>query len=660
MNTAKLFFVCLLMCSLSCKKEVAEEVIYKKAVSTQKLDPTFAWLDNSDNYYEDNYMDVFYDYFQKTIDEKDIVKAAYVLEIIASKKERNYSFDDKFVNTINSFVNKYQDELPIEKTMFVNSYFSELYKDKGDHKKAITYELRTIAIAVTDYDTCLEVAYAYSSLSFNYFSIGQQDLAIEYNIKALKYFNQIQNINGIGAVYNSLAAIYFSTSNYEASEKYYDKAIKCFKKAKDLDNVFIAMTNKIIVYKDSNNDKLNALVDSTYRYFIASGHQSKDIKVYVYSHQIGAYLSADKMAEAKKLMDEIEPIVKEINSTGTSIEFNTIVADYKIKNNESIDDETLINTIIPNAIENENYQRLQIYYTTLKHNALKNKDYQKALYFEEKLSQVLIDLGMNANSNKVIELDKKYQNAEKTKKILLQEKTINEKNETIAGLVFLLLFATIIALIYQLKQKHKNLEIEKKATQNYTKQLLEKTEEERKRIASDLHDSVSHELLSLKNLIALQPGSSNEKIDSIINDIRIISRNLHPIMFDKVGLKESIKQLVERAQSINNLMITCDIDYETHLDSNTELQIYRIVQEAVSNIIKYADAIAAKITMSESKSKIHIEIKDNGKGFHVKEILESNAAFGLHNIIERSRLIGGEAKILSDKNGTIITIELSK
>jgi signal transduction histidine kinase len=164
----------------------------------------------------------------------------------------------------------------------------------------------------------------------------------------------------------------------------------------------------------------------------------------------------------------------------------------------------------------------------------------------------------------------------------------------------------------------------------------------------------------LKNLFKQQPELTNDKIDAIINDIRIISRNLHPIMFDKVGLKESIKQLVERAQSINNLMITCDIDYETHLDSNIELQIYRIVQEAVSNIIKYADAIAAKITMSESKSKIHIEIKDNGKGFHVKEILESNAAFGLHNIIERSRVIGGEAKILSDKTGTIITIELRK
>ena len=654
-----LIFIIVLIFLFSCK-EKNENIIYKKIPSSEKLDATFTWLDKSDNYYEDNYMDVFYDYFQKTIDEKDIVKAAHVLEVITSKKGRNYSFDDKFVNTINSFLNKYQDELPIEKTLFTNSYFSESYRDKGDYKTAIMYDLRTIAIAVTDYDTCLEVANAYACLSFSYFSIGQQNVAIEYSLKALKYFNQIQNINGIGYVYNSLAAIYLSSGDYEAAIKYYDKAIKCFKKAKDLDNVFIAMTNKIIVYEDSKNEKLGALVDSTFNYLIATKHPAPDSKIFVYHRKISFLLREDQLIEAQKMFDEIAPIVKEMNSVKSNIEFDALLSEYKIKNNEKIDSESLLYTLIPEAIENENYQRLQIFYTTLKNDALENKDFKNAFLYEQKLSEVLITLGKNANSKKVVELDKKYQNAEKMQQILTQENIIEGKNRIIVMLVFLILFAFIITLVYQLKQKQKNLENEKRTTQNYTKQLLEKTEEERKRIASDLHDSVSHELLSLKNLFEHQPTLTNDKIDSIINDIRIISRNLHPIMFDKIGLKESIKQLVERAQSINNLMITCDIEYKAHLNTTIELQIYRIVQEAVSNIIKYADAIAAKITISESKNKIHIEIKDNGKGFEVLEVLESNAAFGLHNIIERSRVIGGEAKILSDKNGTIITIELSK
>jgi signal transduction histidine kinase len=131
-------------------------------------------------------------------------------------------------------------------------------------------------------------------------------------------------------------------------------------------------------------------------------------------------------------------------------------------------------------------------------------------------------------------------------------------------------------------------------------------------------------------------------------------------MFDKIGLKESINQMVERAESVNDFMVTAEIDYHSVLSSSDELQIYRIVQEALSNIIKYADAIAAKISITENENSIIIEIKDNGKGFNVEETLNSKSSFGLHNIIERSRAIGGHANITSNTNGTIITMEIKK
>ena len=100
--------------------------------------------------------------------------------------------------------------------------------------------------------------------------------------------------------------------------------------------------------------------------------------------------------------------------------------------------------------------------------------------------------------------------------------------------------------------------------------------------------------------------------------------------------------------------------YKETLLSADELQIYRIIQEALTNIIKYAQAYAAKITILEQKDKISIEIKDNGKGFDVKQTLNGGKAFGLHNIIERSRVIGGEANINSSVEGTIIHINIPK
>jgi signal transduction histidine kinase len=193
---------------------------------------------------------------------------------------------------------------------------------------------------------------------------------------------------------------------------------------------------------------------------------------------------------------------------------------------------------------------------------------------------------------------------------------------------------------------------------NFTKQLLENTEEERKRIASDLHDSISHELLNLKYTFRDDLSKVNAQIDSVINNIRSISRNLHPAMFDKIGLVPNIEQSVERLQTQNNFLVNTQIDYPRRLNAADELQIYRIVQEALTNIVKYSHAHAAKITILQDAKQFVLEVKDNGMGFDVKKALNSGHAFGLHNIIERSRAIGGEAQILSSAKGTIIKVIL--
>lgn len=223
-----------------------------------------------------------------------------------------------------------------------------------------------------------------------------------------------------------------------------------------------------------------------------------------------------------------------------------------------------------------------------------------------------------------------------------------------------ILAVLIIIVVYQNRQKQNKLKQNNLNVQRYTKQLLEKTEEERQRIARDLHDSVSHELLGLKNVADGKQVATNLKIDSIINDIRSISRNLHPIMFDKIGLKTSVEQLIERAQLVNDFMVTSEIDYNGLLSNSEELQVYRIIQEALSNVIKYADAIAAKISIFERDNIVFIEIQDNGKGFNYDEVINSSKSFGLHNIIGRSIAIGGEAKITSNKNGTMVAIEIKK
>jgi signal transduction histidine kinase len=261
--------------------------------------------------------------------------------------------------------------------------------------------------------------------------------------------------------------------------------------------------------------------------------------------------------------------------------------------------------------------------------------------------------------DKLKELEIKYESNKKEQAIYLNEQTIISNKRLIALLIAAIITLILIVALYITIQHRKKLEKEKLQSQLFTKQLLNNIEKERKRIATDLHDSVNNELLiiksSLQNHTSLEIGS---RIDMLMNQVRAISRNLHPVLFEELGLQDNVEQLVERVQEHNRFILNTEIDYKSCLISIDELQLYRIIQEAVSNIIKYSKAEAAIIKLNEYKEKLVVEIKDNGKGFNVAETLNGKKSFGLHNIIERSKAINGNATITSNANGTTITIEI--
>ena len=135
--------------------------------------------------------------------------------------------------------------------------------------------------------------------------------------------------------------------------------------------------------------------------------------------------------------------------------------------------------------------------------------------------------------------DVEYLLKEKTK-----EETINNQNNIILKnkldfnrlIIFALLLACIIIGMVFYREK-KYVKIKRRQRMIFSRQLYEKIEEERKRIASDLHDGVSHELLTLKNNHSQTIASQQNNIDDIIENLRNISRNLHPVMFERLGLK---------------------------------------------------------------------------------------------------------------------------
>jgi len=285
-------------------------------------------------------------------------------------------------------------------------------------------------------------------------------------------------------------------------------------------------------------------------------------------------------------------------------------------------------------------------------------DYKKAFYYLRKLEALNKGYDRNTNLEQITMLDKRFQTKEKETKLLLQGKQIQRKNLFISILLGSLAFTMALVLLGFVVRRNRQQQREEILRVQFTRQLLQNTELERSRIAGELHDGISHDLLILKNAVQADPGAIAGKIDRIINDIRQISRNLHPIMLDKIGLKASLEHLCDEYMQDEQLFVTSAIDYEKLLSPQSELQLYRVVQEALTNIRKYANAHAARISIGPLNRTLMVTIEDNGKGFDVATKMAASTAFGLHSMIERSKAMGGKANISSGAFGTTIQIEI--
>lgn len=203
------------------------------------------------------------------------------------------------------------------------------------------------------------------------------------------------------------------------------------------------------------------------------------------------------------------------------------------------------------------------------------------------------------------------------------------------------------------------------------KKLIEAKEEEHKRLAQELHDGVGQSLYTIS--VALQAVESyvkdNEKLNTyieevrneleqVMNDIKLYSYQLRPHSIDQLGITPTLSTLVDSVQKVHpDIAISLETDFEERCNPSVEINIYRVVQEALHNVIKYAKASKVVIRLQKKATNLSLYIEDNGVGFDLQYVKKEG--LGLKHMEERITLLGGSFNINSAHNkGTQISIQV--
>jgi signal transduction histidine kinase/ligand-binding sensor domain-containing protein len=237
---------------------------------------------------------------------------------------------------------------------------------------------------------------------------------------------------------------------------------------------------------------------------------------------------------------------------------------------------------------------------------------------------------------------------------------------------FLVLASVIVALmILTLYRRRINLLKKTNAAREaFARQLIDSQESERKRIAAELHDSLGQSLVLIKNWALLGLGGLNGKDPSksnfeeisataseAIKEVREIAYNLGPYQLERLGLRNTIKEMVQKVADVSPMEFNTDIgEIDGCLEREAEIGFFRIVQEAINNVVKHSGSTEAHLKIRTSQELLIFMMWDNGKGFDPER---TKNGFGLLGMNERVGLLRGELLVRSEiGKGTSIKVIL--
>jgi two-component system NarL family sensor kinase len=510
-----------------------------------------------------------------------------------------------------------------------------IYYDKNEYAEALQYYVSAAPL----YEKANDV----KGLSGDYIWIGnvfneglrQFDKAVEYFNKSLVLARQINDSSLISYNYNNLGMAYYNSKNYGEALRYYffSKDIKELRQDnRGIGSAYGNISNAFFELKKYDS----AIYFNELALKIRTDLNDK-------KGMATSYLNGANIFLLTKRYDEAFDNYQKAIQAGREIDFKDPVI--------------------------ESYNGLSQYYEA-------KGDEKSALFYYKKYKSINDSVFNSDISNQISTLETKYQTAKKQELIEKQKFELTKKQYWIYGSSALAILILLLSISYyrrnKLKHEKRLQSALMKQQDDATKAVIEAEENERKRIASDLHDGVGQMMSVAKmNLSTFedeipfkneQQRASFERVIGLIDEgckeIRSVSHQMMPNALLKSGLASALKEFIDKIDSRIIKVSLYTEGLNEKIDSNTETVLYRVVQECVNNVLKHSGADRLDISMIKDDDGIAASIEDNGKGFDATK-KHNFEGIGLKNITSRITYLKGTIEFDSTLGeGTLVAIHV--
>lgn len=616
---------------------------------------------------------------------EDTNKVKLLLEIEDVIVRKNPDSAMYYTRMCKSLINKLNDTVHIYSC---NIAFMEIYGAKGKYDSAIIFGKENLLIAQKNKKQS-QLIRAYVNLSYAYTELGKIKEAVETGLLALKLSEKYGDTLKIALRYANISRLYTDIKQFDKAIYYGEKGIIAGEKYKDIKGLIMSLNNTGVAYAELGN-KTKPLECYKKQYEIAKQNNKIDyviqslINILHQNFKHGFYNEYNNYYSLLKYNFSMN---NQTLSNTAIANFYVCEANYYLINNNPSKSISSLNKGLEIAEKESNIDGKVLIFQTYAKCFYALKNIKDAEYYSNLADSIQHAIYSKELTEYSIDLETKYETQKKEIEILKQEQQIKKRNTWLAILGIILTASLLLFYFINKYQKNKNLllenekkiqqqkiiELEKEKQLQATNAILKGQEEERSRIAKDLHDGlggllsgVKYSLNTMKENVILSSENALsfertiDMLDSGIQELRRVAHNMMPENLLKFGLDTALRDFCNSITNTGKLKVIYNsFDMQNYqAENNVNITVYRIIQELINNTMKHANASECIVQLNSNENTLYVTVEDNGSGFDYN-ILNENKGAGWTNINNRITLLKGKIKVESNKEiGTSINIEI--